>query len=108
MRPISVTKDAISSQAYIIEEDGAVLHRVNVQISKNNSVAVQIDILPKRPVDVTARALSSILTLQSEMLAIDVDLVSLSISLKPSSFSPKMKKGCVFVSVKELCQNQRL
>ncbi len=44
MRNNLVTKDAISSQAaHIIEEDGTCLaHRVNVQISKNNSVAVQI------------------------------------------------------------------
>ncbi len=93
---ISVTRDAISSQAaHIIEEDGTCLaHRVNVQISKNNTVSVQIDILPKEPVDVTAKGSEFYSALQSGLAIVCGPCVS-SINLsfiKPSSFSSKDEK----------------
>lgn len=94
---ISVTKDAISSQAaHIIEEDGTCLaHRVNVKISKNNSVAVQIDILPKEPVDVTAKGSEFYSALQSGLAIVCGPCVSnINLSfIKPSSFSPKDEEG---------------
>ena len=103
---ISVTKDAISSQAaHIIEEDGTCLaHRVNVQISKNNSVAVQIDILPKEPVDVTAKGSEFYNALQSGLAIVCGPCVS-SINLsfiKPSSFSPKDEEGASLSQSKEV------
>ena len=103
---ISVTKDAISSQAaHIIEEDGTCLaHRVNVQISKNNSVAVQIDILPKEPVDVTAKGSEFYNALQSGLAIVCGPCVS-SINLsfiKPSSFSPKDEEGALSLQSKEV------
>lgn len=103
---ISVTKDAISSQAaHIIEEDGTCLaHRVNVQISKNNSVAVQIDILPKEPVDVTVKGPELYSALQSGLAIVCGPCVS-SINLsfiKPSSFSPKDEEGASLSQSKEI------
>lgn len=103
---ISVTKDAISSQAaHIIEEDGTCLaHRVNVQISKNNSVAVQIDILPKEPVDVTVKGSELYNALQSGLAIVCGPCVS-SINLsfiKPSSFSPKDEEGASLLQSKEI------
>lgn len=103
---ISVTKDAISSQAaHIIEEDGTCLaHRVNVQISKNNSVAVQIDILPKEPVDVTVKGPELYSALQSGLAIVCGPCVS-SINLsfiKPSSFSPKDEEGSSLLQSKEI------
>lgn len=103
---ISVTKDAISSQAaHIIEEDGTCLaHRVNVQISKNNSVAVQIDILPKEPVDVTVKGPELYNALQSGLAIVCGPCVS-SINLsfiKPSSFSPKDEEGLSLLQSKEI------
>lgn len=103
---ISVTKDAISSQAaHIIEEDGTCLaHRVNVQISKNNSVAVQIDILPKEPVDVTVKGSELYNNLQSGLAIVCGPCVS-SINLsfiKPSSFSPKDEEGASLLQSKEI------
>lgn len=103
---ISVTKDAISSQAaHIIEEDGTCLaHRVNVQISKNNSVAVQIDILPKEPVDVTVKGPELYSALQSGLAIVCGPCVS-SINLsfiKPSSFSPKDEEGASLLQSKEI------
>lgn len=103
---ISVTKDAISSQAaYIIEEDGTCLaHRVNVQISKNNSVAVQIDILPKEPVDVTVKGPELYSALQSGLAIVCGPCVS-SINLsfiKPSSLSPKDEEGSSSLQSKEI------
>lgn len=103
---ISVTKDAISSQAaHIIEEDGTCLaHRVNVQISKNNSVAVQIDILPKEPVDVTVKGPELYNALQTGLAIVCGPCVS-SINLsfiKPSSFSPKDEEGSSLLQSKEI------
>lgn len=103
---ISVTKDAISSQAaHIIEEDGTCLaHRVNVQISKNNSVAVQIDILPKEPVDVTVKGPELYSALQTGLAIVCGPCVS-SINLsfiKPSSFSPKDEEGSSLLQSKEI------
>lgn len=103
---ISVTKDAISSQAaHIIEEDGTCLaHRVNVQISKNNSVAVQIDILPKEPVDVTVKGPELYNALQTGLAIVCGPCVS-SINLsfiKPSSFSPKDEEGLSLLQSKEI------
>lgn len=103
---ISVTKDAISSQAaHIIEEDGTCLaHRVNVQISKNNSVAVQIDILPKEPVDVTVKGPELYSALQSGLAIVCGPCVS-SINLsfiKPSSFSPKDEEESSLLQSKEI------
>lgn len=103
---ISVTKDAISSQAaHIIEEDGTCLaHRVNVQISKNNSVAVQIDILPKEPVDVTVKGPELYSALQTGLAIVCGPCVS-SINLsfiKPSAFSPKDEEGSSLLQSKEI------
>lgn len=103
---ISVTKDAISSQAaHIIEEDGTCLaHRVSVQISKNNSVAVQIDILPKEPVDVTVKGPELYNALQTGLAIVCGPCVS-SINLsfiKPSSFSPKDEEGSSLLQSKEI------
>ena len=103
---ISVTKDAISSQAaHIIEEDGTCLaHRVNVQISKNNSVAVQIDILPKEPVDVTVKGPELYSALQSGLAIVCGPCVSgINLSfIKPSSFSPKDEEGASLSQSKEI------
>lgn len=103
---ISVTKDAISSQAaHIIEEDGTCLaHRVNVQNSKNNFVAVQIDILPKEPVDVTVKGPELYSALQTGLAIVCGPCVS-SINLsfiKPSSFSPKDEEGSSLLQSKEI------
>ncbi len=94
---ISVTKDAISSQAaHIIEEDGTCLaHRVNVQISKNNSVAVQIDILPKEPVDVTAKGSEFYNALQSGLAIV-------------CGFSPKDEEGASLSQSKEVVPEPKI
>lgn len=103
---ISVTKDAISSQAaHIIEEDGTCLaHRVNVKISKNNSVSVQVDILPKEPVDVTAKGSEFYGALQSGLAIVCGSCVSdINLSfIKPSSFSPKDEEGTSLLQSKDV------
>ena len=110
---ISVTKDAISSQAaHIIEEDGTCLaHRVNVQISKNNSCRLYRLIFSLKSLLMSLqRALSSI-TLFSLVLLSCADLVFLASIFLSSSQVPsrqRMKKVRLCLSQKRLCQNQRL
>ena len=75
-----------------------------MQISKNNSVAVQIDILPKEPVDVTAKGSEFYNALQSGLAIVCGPCVS-SINLsfiKPSSFSPKDEEGASSSQSKEV------
>ena len=75
-----------------------------MQISKNNSVAVQIDILPKEPVDVTAKGSEFYNALQSGLAIVCGPCVS-SINLsfiKPSSFSPKDEESSSLSQAKEV------
>ena len=81
-----------------------------MQISKNNSVAVQIDILPKEPVDVTAKGSEFYNALQSGLAIVCGSCVS-SINLsfiKPSSFSPKDEEGASLSQSKEVVQEPEI
>lgn len=90
---ISVTKEAIASQAaHIVEEDGTcIAHRVNVQISKVNTVAVQVDVLPKETVDVTRKGPELHGALEKGLATVCGSCVSgINLSfVKPQSFSSK-------------------
>ena len=74
-----------------------------MKISKNNSVSVQVDILPKEPVDVTAKGSEFYSALQSGLAIVCGPCVS-SINLsfiKPSSFSPKDEEGTSLLQSKD-------